>query len=191
MPAGSYFLELSSSSDGSFLAERDNVTQIYRLNLTDSLTIYLPQGHAFAQLNARLHVTKGDGSVVVIPFERNHLGGGSAVYKATCSGPSRFRVECESLEDNSLVQGVEEVVVVSSSTPETPTSSVCLMTAISQRLGASSKWTDLLRVASRQKFNYVHLTPIQVGPEPSARTDRVCVCVACVYVWCHVVVGRV
>lgn len=65
------------------------------------------------------------------------------------------------------LNGPEDVIVVEPllylNGQVLPLEAVCMYTVISQKLGPTDRWLDVLQTAARQHFNVIHFTPVQVN----------------------------
>lgn len=142
---------------------------VYRMALGDRLTVHLPSGSLFAQLDSSINVRYGNGETREIPFERNSFGGGVAQVEALVGGLLQLSLRCRDSLTKEIINGPSSIIVItprltvtnSDSLCELAPEAICLLTVITQKLGPVSRWEKLLEVAVRQKFNAIHFTPVQ------------------------------
>lgn len=153
----------------------ENETDVFRVDRGDELEVHLPAGNKYAQRDSTLIVTHADGSVEELLFQRDQMGAGLATVHMNIAGPSLFHIKSKDLKNESVTfEGPVSTIVVNASLldPKTqrkiPHTALTILTVISQKLGPLKNWAHLLAPATRQEFNAIHFTPIQVLGESSS-----------------------
>ncbi|EZG43752.1 putative glycogen debranching enzyme [Gregarina niphandrodes] len=108
-----------------------------------------------------VEVTGGDGSVLKVGVEESFLFDRCCKVVLNRTGPTRV---VETRGDGTELRSVSLIVEAKlGGCLVVEDTSVC--SVISQRLGTVDRWEDVLRVVSRQGFNGIHFTPVQVVGE--------------------------